>query len=192
MRNGFIFKKKDYCKNLINILVLGGSGGSHFINFCIPYAMKLLKKKKISISLEHQTGLKDYNKIVKIYKKFGLNVKIKTFISDILFSYRKADLLIARSGATTCAETSALGLPAIFIPFPESVYNHQIFNAMILAQSGGAILLPQSDLTPNNLFNIITDLIFNIRTLQVMSNKIFSFSKYDATKRISKILLSHL
>ena len=189
LRDGFNVKKNIKYNNIINILILGGSQGAHILNNCMPQTLKLLQKKN-QIKLEHQTGKKEFKITKKKYEKLNLAVNIKIFINDILSSYKKADLVICRSGATTCAEISALCLPAILVPFSSAVYDHQTLNAYQLVKLGTAILLPEHELTPEKLSKTISNLILNSNRLKLMNKKAQQLNSYNASEKIALELMN--
>ena len=97
--------------------------------------------------------------------------KIETFFSDIDRKYSEADLIIARSGATTIAEIISLSKPSILIPMPSSVDNHQYFNAKLLEDKEATILIEQKNIN-NQLYNILNQLINNPKQLIKMQNSL--------------------
>jgi len=134
-----INKTINQAKNKINILILGGSLGAQVINEKIPIILNKLKKYDVV----HQCGKGKKSTLEKIYDK---KVNVIEFIDDIEKYYKWADLVIARSGAMTVAELEHVGLPAIFIPFPFAIDNHQQKNAEYCVDKGGALICKQDDI----------------------------------------------
>jgi UDP-N-acetylglucosamine--N-acetylmuramyl-(pentapeptide) pyrophosphoryl-undecaprenol N-acetylglucosamine transferase len=142
-------------KDIKNVIFLGGSQGAKFINdFAIKVAPELHKR---GISIIHQTGRGDYERIKNAYSKLEIdNVEIIDFHPELFEFISKADLAVSRSGASTLWELSANGLPAMFIPYPLA-NNHQWFNAKFILDKGFGWLFPQDEVKPENLYSILEE-----------------------------------
>ncbi len=164
----------------INILVLGGSQGSYFINKIIFNLVKILNKKKYFIW--HQIGI---DKFFYIKKKKYINYKISKFIYNISEAYNWADLIICRSGALTVSEILYIGICSIFIPFI-NYDNHQYFNAKILKNIGAAFIINENKLSVKFLFELIISL--NREKLLFMANKAYFYKNRinNPTKKFVK------
>ncbi|HTL53632.1 MAG TPA: glycosyltransferase, partial [Planctomycetota bacterium] len=92
------------------------------------------------------------------------------FCNEMHELYRTADFVVARSGATTLAELTALGLPMALIPFPQAMDDHQTFNALSLVKSGAALLWPQADLTPERFTERLVAAVSDRGSLENMKN----------------------
>ena len=175
------------------LLVLGGSLGARFINeLAIKFVPLLLDEFK-DLLIIHQTGLDDFERVNNEYKKLikkehETRLKVFPFIEDMSWAYSQVDLFMGRCGATTLAELFAVGLPAIFIPFPYATRNHQEKNAKIVAQKGGAILIRQKEATPEVVLKEIKDLLKNKGKLKSMSQIMKSFY----TPAPQKIIINEL
>ena len=179
--NQEFFKHQRIRNELKTIIFLGGSQGATAINnFAIKIA-PLLKEKNINII--HQTGKNDYKRIKEEYKKLNIEVKIFDFTTNILEYMNKADFAISRSGASTLWELSALGLPALYIPYPFAAANHQYFNAKFLLDDNLCLLKKQEDLKTEVLENIL-----NTNIEDISKNLISSISKNGVVKIVDKIL----
>ncbi len=132
------------------ILIVGGSQGAHSINNAVPKAMHLLSEK-IDLEIRHDTGKADYEEVKKIYEDLNINATVSEFINDISEAYGWADLVIARAGALTVSELSAVGLPSILIPYPQATDNHQFYNAKFLVDKKAAEMILDQDLDPDKL-----------------------------------------
>ncbi|MCC8193885.1 MAG: undecaprenyldiphospho-muramoylpentapeptide beta-N-acetylglucosaminyltransferase [Deltaproteobacteria bacterium] len=129
------------------VLVLGGSQGARAINDCV--IENLTPLIDAGISLWHQAGAADFERVRDAYRKNGgEKMRVDGFIKDMAAAYTWADIVVCRAGATTIAELTCAGLPAIFIPFPAAAHDHQTHNARYLAAVGAAELLPQNKLEP--------------------------------------------
>ena len=132
------------------ILIVGGSQGAHSINNAVPKAMHLLSEK-IDLEIRHDTGKADYEEVKKIYEELNINATVSEFINDISEAYGWSDLVIARAGALTVSELSAVGLPSILIPYPHATDNHQFYNAKFLVDKKAAEMILDQDLDPDKL-----------------------------------------
>ncbi len=144
------------------ILVFGGSQGAKAINTAFLDALEYLTDIIGSIRIIHQTGTAGYDDVMAAYKRKGLfsdryreRLEVRKFIDDISSSYRMADLVICRAGATSIAEITALGLASILIPYPFAADNHQEVNAQSLSDKGAAFMLKQEGLTGRVLADTI-------------------------------------
>lgn len=127
------------------ILVLGGSQGARAINDCIIANLSALVDA--GLSLWHQTGAADAERVRDAYRKNGgEKMRVDGFIQDMAAAYEWADIVVCRAGATTIAELTCAGVPAVFIPFPAATHDHQTHNARYLAAVGAAELIPQARL----------------------------------------------
>lgn len=191
LREGFETPKK-LCdpQAMASILVLGGSQGARALNQNVPHALAILRKKGVFVDITHQTGDLDLEETKGLYESLSLKAKILPFIDDMLAAYSRSDIAICRAGATTCAEISALGLPSILVPFPFAIYDHQTINAQQLAKGGSAILLAQSDATPENLATKLETVVLDRQKLSKMANAALSLGRRDAASKVASALLS--
>ena len=139
----------------LRILVVGGSLGAQALNESLPKALALLDVKPRVV---HQSGEKHLEALKKHYAAARVEGELLAFIDDMARRYAEADLVICRAGAVTVAELSAGGLASVLVPFPFAVDDHQTANARFLADRGAAILLPQTELTPEKMAALIRSL----------------------------------
>lgn len=127
----------------INILIVGGSLGARSLNTRIPEILNpYLQKGKITVN--HQCG-RNNHEITKSHYRESNDLRIVEFIENMCAAYQKADFIIARAGALTVAEINAVGLPAVFIPFPYAVDDHQTSNAMYAVKNKAAYIWQESE-----------------------------------------------
>jgi UDP-N-acetylglucosamine--N-acetylmuramyl-(pentapeptide) pyrophosphoryl-undecaprenol N-acetylglucosamine transferase len=141
------------------LLVFGGSQGAHAINRAVVEALPLFHRDLPSLRIIHQTGERDLEYAQTAYLRAEVAAEVYPFIQDMPCAFAAADLLVCRSGASTVAEVTAAGKPAIFVPFPHAADDHQTRNAEALVRSGAALLLRESELTPQRLFEAVRDLM---------------------------------
>jgi UDP-N-acetylglucosamine--N-acetylmuramyl-(pentapeptide) pyrophosphoryl-undecaprenol N-acetylglucosamine transferase len=151
------------------VLVVGGSQGAHAVNELVFEAMKLLTAVGQSPRLVHQTGEKDREDFARRYAEAGISADVRAFIDDMGAAYRGAAVVVARAGASTLAELTMIGKPAILIPFPFAADDHQTVNARELADAGAAYLLPQASTSPTELAEAMRGLLEDRDTRRAMS-----------------------
>lgn len=142
-------------KEVQTIIFLGGSQGAAKINSLALELAPILYEMDISII--HQTGIKNLEKIKKEYQKLGIEADVFGFSDLLQEKIAKADFAVARSGAGTLFELCAHRLPAFFIPYPHAAANHQEFNAKYLADREAAFYKNQNDILAQDILEIIND-----------------------------------
>jgi UDP-N-acetylglucosamine--N-acetylmuramyl-(pentapeptide) pyrophosphoryl-undecaprenol N-acetylglucosamine transferase len=164
--------------NEFHILIFGGSQGASAINNAMSDSLKYLENYADRLTITHQTGESDFENVRTAYQdsKFA-GADVRPFISDIFVEFGKADILICRAGATTCAEVAAAGKAAIMIPFPGAADDHQRKNAEALVEKGAAKMILQVDLSGESLAN-------EFKSLAEQPNDIIAMS--DAAKKMSR------
>lgn len=168
------------------LLILGGSLGAKALNECVPKAIALVGGK---LEIRHQTGESMREATEALYASLGLQANVVAFIQDMAEAYRWADLVICRAGAMTLSELATAGLASILIPFPFAIDDHQTANARYLMESNAALLIPQSQLTPNFLAEELTKLIQAPERIAVMAHNVLSLAKPDAAQKVADICL---
>jgi UDP-N-acetylglucosamine--N-acetylmuramyl-(pentapeptide) pyrophosphoryl-undecaprenol N-acetylglucosamine transferase len=165
----------------VNLLIFGGSQGARAINNAMGEALGLLPKDKLQIT--HQTGEFDFEKLKEIYSRsLFADADIRQYISNMVDEFAKADLVICRAGATTCAELSAAGKAAIMIPLPTAADDHQRKNVEALQSAGAAKMILQRDLTGESLANEILDLINQPDKISAMETATRKLARKDAAE----------
>jgi UDP-N-acetylglucosamine--N-acetylmuramyl-(pentapeptide) pyrophosphoryl-undecaprenol N-acetylglucosamine transferase len=145
----------------LRLLVIGGSLGSVAINRVLPHALALLAAGERP-HVKHQCGTRNLDETRACYAAAGLttdnDIELSTFIDDMASAYVWADVILCRAGASTIAEISAIGLPSILVPFPQSADDHQGENARILERAGAARVIYQHDLDAAGLASYLREL----------------------------------
>ena len=131
----------------IRVLVFGGSQGAHAINVAMVEAAPQLAAGRPPLRLTHQTGERDVEMVRTAYRQAGVQAEVEPFLYDMGRQLAAADVIVCRAGATTLAEITAAGKPAILIPLPTATDDHQRMNAETLARAGAAAMLLQRDVT---------------------------------------------
>ncbi len=167
----------------LRLLVVGGSLGAQALNAAVPKALALIPGGERP-EVVHQSGEKLLDELKANYAAAGVDAHVVPFIDDMAGAYAWADLVICRAGALTVAELAAAGVASILVPLPHAVDDHQTGNARFLANAGAAILLPQSDLTPERLAELRR---MSRQQLLQMAEKARELAKADATFAVARI-----
>jgi UDP-N-acetylglucosamine--N-acetylmuramyl-(pentapeptide) pyrophosphoryl-undecaprenol N-acetylglucosamine transferase len=166
----------------LRILVVGGSLGAQALNEAMPKALALIPEEHRP-EVVHQAGEKHLPMLQSYYVSAGVKAHCVAFIEDMAGAYAWADLVVCRAGALTVAELAAAGVASILVPFPHAVDDHQTGNGRFLANAGAAILLPQSELTPERLAAV--GALPREQLLQ-MAEKARALAKPDAAADVAK------
>jgi UDP-N-acetylglucosamine--N-acetylmuramyl-(pentapeptide) pyrophosphoryl-undecaprenol N-acetylglucosamine transferase len=167
------------------LLVFGGSRGARAINEAMVRALPLLEEFRGRLGILHQTGAEDVEWTREEYRQAGWDPNgVVPFINDMADAYARAHLVLCRAGATTVAELTACGRPAIMVPYPHAAGDHQSANARALAHRGAALMLPQSELTAENIARIAGDLLRDRERLLNMAGVARSMGKRGASDLI--------
>ncbi|HMP97411.1 MAG TPA: undecaprenyldiphospho-muramoylpentapeptide beta-N-acetylglucosaminyltransferase [Kiritimatiellia bacterium] len=142
-----------------SILVMGGSRGAHALNTLATEALIQARQAGESLTVTHLTGESDYSAVQARYAEAGLPAEVLAFTREIGRVYAATDVAICRSGAATCAELSAFGLPSLLVPYPHAIHDHQTANAQAMEKSGAADLVPEQDLTVEWLVSYIRQML---------------------------------
>lgn len=141
----------------LKITVVGGSLGAKAFNDMLPQALALLPEQQRP-NVTHQTGRGNLESVRAAYAAQGVAAECVEFIHDMTAVYRDSDVLVCRAGALTIAELAAAGTGALMVPFPHAVDDHQTANARYLVAAQAGLLLPQAQLQPEKLADILADL----------------------------------
>jgi len=169
------------------LLVFGGSQGATAINRTVMEALPELYRRVPGLHIVHQTGERDFEQARRVYREAGVSGEVFPFIEQMPEAFRGADLLVCRSGASTVAEVTAAGKPAIFVPFPHAADDHQRRNAEALERAGAAVLLPESELSPQRLADVVASLLNHPARLARMSQAARTLAHPDAARQIAAL-----
>jgi UDP-N-acetylglucosamine--N-acetylmuramyl-(pentapeptide) pyrophosphoryl-undecaprenol N-acetylglucosamine transferase len=167
------------------LLVFGGSQGAHAINEAMIRCLPELQRQAPGMHIIHQTGERDYDDALAAYASLGECAEVFKFIEDMPAAFARADLVVCRSGASTVAEITAAGKPAIFVPFPRAADDHQRVNAEALAGSGAAVVVEESKLEGVWLAETIAALLGDPRRLEAMGDAARGLAHPDAARDIA-------
>ncbi len=169
------------------VFIFGGSQGSHAINKSIVESLEYLQKESGRMSFLHQTGEKDYEWVTESYKKAGISAEVAPYVYNIIDMYGKSDIVICRAGATTIAEITASGRPAILIPYPHAAHDHQRTNAEYLKSMGSAEVILEKDLNGKILADKMKYFMYNRERLKEMAEKSSGLYRQNSAHDIVKL-----
>jgi UDP-N-acetylglucosamine--N-acetylmuramyl-(pentapeptide) pyrophosphoryl-undecaprenol N-acetylglucosamine transferase len=167
------------------LLIFGGSQGSRVINDAITGALLFLARLKDTMEIVHQTGPKELEKVQTAYRQSAFTTaRVVPYLDPIADEIGAADLVISRAGAMTIGELAAAGRAAILIPFAAATNNHQELNARVVERAGGAIVITESQLTPERLAATIAEVLSDRARADQMGTVARMLATPDATKTI--------
>ena len=168
------------------ILIIGGSQGAQVLNEVVPMALSDLD---LDCEVYHQTGEAMQQQTAGQYSRLNIKARVEAFIECMSDAYQWADIAICRSGAMTVSELAAVGLPAVLVPFPYAIDDHQTHNANYLVESGAAVLIPQTDFDASILANSLRKMLSENQKLTAMSEAAKQLAKPDAAGVVANIAL---
>jgi UDP-N-acetylglucosamine--N-acetylmuramyl-(pentapeptide) pyrophosphoryl-undecaprenol N-acetylglucosamine transferase len=174
------------------LLILGGSLGSRQINESVINAIGQLATELTGWRVMHQTGPQGADEARKCYSNIGIAHEVAPFFSDMPVRLASATLAIARAGATTIAELSAVGIPAVLIPYPAAADDHQSKNARLFAEANAAVVVTPTDRSfePVDLAPDLAAMLNDRQRLLRMSESMKTLGKPDASANVATILQS--
>jgi len=184
VRREFFEVPRKVRSDLFHILIFGGSQGARAINNAMAEALPHLDEFEGKLSITHQTGEADLDRIKAAYagSKFT-GSDVRPFISDMFTEFGKADLVVCRAGATTCAELAAAGKASIMVPLPTAADDHQRKNAEALERAGAAKMILQSDLSGESLAAEISRLVESPDAITAMETAAKEMGREDAAEK---------
>lgn len=168
----------------LRVLIMGGSLGAKAVNDVVPFALANIETS-IRPEIWHQTGKDKKAPVSSAYNAQQVDARVEEFINDVAAAYAWADVLICRAGALTVSEVAAAGVPAIFVPLPSAIDNHQFFNAKWLVDHNAALLIEQKNLTKETLSQSLTMLSNNREKLIEMHTILKRLALPDAANQVA-------
>jgi UDP-N-acetylglucosamine--N-acetylmuramyl-(pentapeptide) pyrophosphoryl-undecaprenol N-acetylglucosamine transferase len=177
----------------VRLFVMGGSLGARVFGKAVPEAVALLHRDlRRRLAIAQQARAEDMAQVGEAYRALDLAVELKPFFEDVPQRLRQAHLLITRAGASTLAELTAAGRPAVLVPLPNSIDDHQVANARALDTVGGGWLLPESTLSPSVLAKILEEALADPARLEQAATAAKSIGKRDAADRLAELVIDLL
>jgi UDP-N-acetylglucosamine--N-acetylmuramyl-(pentapeptide) pyrophosphoryl-undecaprenol N-acetylglucosamine transferase len=172
----------------LRLLVLGGSQGALALNRVVPAALALLDSELRPV-VRHQCGERTLEIAQRAYDEHRIDVELLPFIEDMAAVYAWADLVVCRAGALTVAELCAAGLPALFVPYPAAVDDHQTANAGPMTEVGAAAIIQEADLTPQGLADLLREWLQSRDRLLLRAKKARALATPNSLQRITELCL---
>jgi UDP-N-acetylglucosamine--N-acetylmuramyl-(pentapeptide) pyrophosphoryl-undecaprenol N-acetylglucosamine transferase len=170
------------------LLVFGGSQGAHFFAEVLPPALEQMPSPfRWRLTVVQQVRQEDLAQLRETYKEIGIAAHLAPFFRDLPERVANAHLVIARAGASTVAELSAIGRPCLLVPLPHALDNDQLENATRLEQGGGGWCMRQSDLTPERLAHELARLLGAPDLLAKAAANAKAMANTDAVKKLADL-----
>ena len=190
--------------NAFVVFVTGGSQGAHAVNLLLMDALSMMKReldKRSSQPLNpstsqrplyviHQTGVNDEVLVQTEYAKAGLPSRVHAFEQEMANAFASADIVVARAGASTCFELAACGKPALLIPLPTALRNHQHFNADAFASAGAADEGAQDKLAARQVCRYLLEKYDRPEHLARMAERMRTLAVPEAAARVADLVTS--
>ena len=178
------------------VFVTGGSQGAHAVNLLLTEALTMMKKElerrgpaaKRPLYVIHQTGVRDEGMVIAAYAGASLPSRVHAFETEMANAFASADIVVARAGASTCFELAACGKPALLIPLPSAMRNHQHFNADAFAAQGAADEGVQDKLTARQVCRYLMEKYDRPEHLARMAERMKAMAVPDAAARVANLV----
>lgn len=172
----------------MRLLVFGGSQGSRVLNRAMVSALPHLEIHRDRLQVMHQTGQAEMESVREAYRQAGFPARVEAYLEAMEREYTEADLVVARAGATTCAELAAAGRGSVLVPLPLAG-GHQKDNARMMERAGAALVLPQEELSGERLARVLLDLLKAPEKRRDMAERARGLARPDAARLIVERLL---
>lgn len=173
----------------MSVLVIGGSQGARILSDVVPGALALLPDPlRANLRVAHQARPEDIERVTAAYAQAGIRAEVAPFFEDVPRRLSEAQLVVSRSGASSVADISVIGRPAILVPFAAAANDHQTANARGLVAAGGAILIPESRLDPATLSGHVAAILDQPGAAIRMAHAALAHGVPDATLRLVQMV----
>jgi UDP-N-acetylglucosamine--N-acetylmuramyl-(pentapeptide) pyrophosphoryl-undecaprenol N-acetylglucosamine transferase len=173
----------------IHLLVLGGSLGARVFSDVLPAALTLLPSEFIArLRLTQQCRAEDLDRVAARYQALGIAAELSPFFADVAGLLRDAHLVIARAGASTVAELAVIGRPAMLVPLPGAIDDHQTANARALSEAGGAVVIAQRSFNAHRVMIELSGVLADPRQLASAATAAAGLGAADATTRLAVLV----
>jgi UDP-N-acetylglucosamine--N-acetylmuramyl-(pentapeptide) pyrophosphoryl-undecaprenol N-acetylglucosamine transferase len=187
VRGGFASLPPKEHRPPLTLLAFGGSQGSRVLNRALVDALPHLPPAS-ALRIVHQTGETMRDEVSAAYAAAGRDAEVVAFVDDMETRVAAADLVVSRSGATTCAELTAAGKAAVLVPFARAADDHQRINARTLEAGGAAKVIEEKDLTGKALAGVVGELVVAPDRIATMEQAARRLARPDAAARVADLL----
>ncbi|MTH65733.1 UDP-N-acetylglucosamine--N-acetylmuramyl-(pentapeptide) pyrophosphoryl-undecaprenol N-acetylglucosamine transferase [Paracoccus shanxieyensis] len=175
--------------DLLNLLVIGGSQGARVLSDVVPLAIAALPDAlRPRLRVSHQARAEDAARVTEAYAQAGIRATVQPFFDDVPQRIAQAQLVISRAGASSLADITVIGRPAILIPFAAATGDHQTANAQALSDSGAALVLPESMLDAESLRRDMQEILSDGALASRMAATALSLGRPDAAARLAELV----
>jgi UDP-N-acetylglucosamine--N-acetylmuramyl-(pentapeptide) pyrophosphoryl-undecaprenol N-acetylglucosamine transferase len=189
LRGTFVPSPYRPLEGTVRVLVLGGSQGARVLNEVLPAALARAAQQVAGLSILHQAGRGRDDDVRRAYETVGQVARVVPFLDDVASELSQADLVIARSGAGSVAELCAVGRAALLIPFALAADDHQRRNAEALARAGGALVVRETDASPERLSREVVTLAGDAAARIRMADAARALGRPHAAREVAGDLL---
>jgi UDP-N-acetylglucosamine--N-acetylmuramyl-(pentapeptide) pyrophosphoryl-undecaprenol N-acetylglucosamine transferase len=173
----------------IELLVVGGSQGARVFGEIVPPALaRLPAELRARLHVSQQARPEDKDAVEAQYRDLGIVADIESFFDDMPARLRRAHLMICRAGASTIAELAVAGRPAMLVPYPHAMDDHQTANAGAFAGSGGGWVIPQTEFSPETLAERLTALLADLAALTAAAEAARRFARDAAAEHLASLV----
>jgi UDP-N-acetylglucosamine--N-acetylmuramyl-(pentapeptide) pyrophosphoryl-undecaprenol N-acetylglucosamine transferase len=187
VRGGFARLARKAHRAPYTLLAFGGSQGSRVLNHALLAALPHLPGRD-RLRIVHQTGVAMRGEVAAAYAAAGREAEVLEFLDDMEARFAEADLVLSRSGATTCAELTAAGKAAVLVPFALAADDHQRSNAQALQAAGAARMVEEKDLSGESLARAVGEALETPGRLEAMEEAARAVGRPDAAARVADLL----
>jgi UDP-N-acetylglucosamine--N-acetylmuramyl-(pentapeptide) pyrophosphoryl-undecaprenol N-acetylglucosamine transferase len=171
------------------VLVFGGSQGARVLNENAAGLFARLKASGVAADVWHISGPGAVEKVRASWDAAGVVARVDSYVDDMGAAYEWADLVVCRAGATSIAELTALGLPALYVPFPLAADDHQTANARAVVQAGGGLMVRDDEFSTGRAERLLSNALRNPDVLQRMGEQARRLGRPDAASWIARDIL---
>jgi UDP-N-acetylglucosamine--N-acetylmuramyl-(pentapeptide) pyrophosphoryl-undecaprenol N-acetylglucosamine transferase len=188
IRTAFRDLKRKTRGEAFHVLIFGGSQGARTLNTAVIDALGIMEPQRLGLRITHGTGPSDFERVRAAYEKHGYEALVLPYIARIREAYERADLVVARAGASSVAEIAACGRASILVPLAASAHDHQRFNARKAAAAGAAVMIEEKDLTGESLARAILALRDDPTRLLAMERAAAALARPEAAARVADLV----
>ena len=178
-------------EGIVRLLIIGGSLGASVFGDTVPEAISRLPAAlKARLHIVHQVRTEQIAAVEERYKQNGISAKITPFIADMAHEMAEAHLVICRAGASSVAELAAAGRPALLVPYPDAMDDHQTANAKGIHDIGGGWLIPEAEMSAGSLAGKIAALVADPARLTIAATNVLQLAKPQAAADLAEHVLA--
>lgn len=175
--------------DVVQVLVLGGSLGAQVFSKIVPAAFQsMTEESRVRFRVAQQCRPEDIEAVRAVYRELQMPVELATFFADVPQRLARAHMVICRSGASTVAELTAAGRPALYVPYPHAVDDHQLENARAVEANGGGWMIPQPEFTPGALAGWLEAALEEPQALTLVADSARALGNPSAASRLADMI----